>query len=249
MKKNYGHDFYRDRHQKTVYSARVVLSIVLNTLPPVHSAIDFGCGVGTWLSILKEKGVTEIRGIDGPWVEQDLLEIPRENFRQVDFEESIVLEKKYDLAISLEVAEHLSKGSARSFIESLVGASDFILFSAAIPYQGGRGHINEQWPDYWADLFAERGYVALDFVRKNIWNDKQIPFWYRQNILMFAKRDQIQRIRVPGLEKCENRLSLSLVHPDLYLAKVAQMSSVRGSCKLFLRAVKSYIKKIVNKSS
>src|SRR3972149_650112 len=106
MKKNdYGHNFYKDRHQKTVYSARTVLSIIIDALPELRSAIDFGCGVGTWLSVLKEKGVREIQGIDGPWVEQDLLEIPRQDFRQVNFEERVDLAKKYDLAITLEVAE------------------------------------------------------------------------------------------------------------------------------------------------
>ena len=146
-KHDWGHDAYKDRHQKTVYSARTVLSIVLDVLPEVNSAIDFGCGVGTWLSVMKEKCVREIHGLDGPWVEQDLLEIPIQDFSQVDFEETISCDKKYDLAISLEVAEHLSEKATMGLVESLVTASDFILFSAAIPFQDGRGHINAQWPD------------------------------------------------------------------------------------------------------
>ena len=205
--------------------------------------------LGTWLSVLKEKGVREIQGIDGPWVERDLLEIPRQNFRQVNLEERVNLDKKYDFAITLEVAEHLSDKTAIRFVDSLVSASDFILFSAAIPFQGGRGHINEQWPDYWADLFNERGYVPLDFVRRNIWNDKQIPVWYRQNILMFVKKEQMQRVKVPGVDAFDNHLPISLVYPDQYLSKVNQMSSVKGSWKLFLRAVKNWIKKKISKSS
>jgi len=244
MKKIYGHDFYMDRHQKTVYSARTVLSLVLDALPPVHSAIDFGCGVGTWLSVLKEKGVNDIRGLDGPWVEQNLLEIPIENFQQVDFKETIGLKKKYDLAITLEVAEHLPHESASSFVESLINASDFILFSAAIPYQDGRGHLNEQWPDYWADIFNARGYIALDFVRKEIWNDKKIPAWYRQNILIFVKEDQIQNIRDIGLVEFLNPLPISLVHPDLYLSISQRSSSVGGSLRLFLKALMRYFKRM-----
>ena len=246
MKNYYGHNFYKDRHHKTVYSAEKVLSLVLDALPEVHSAIDFGCGVGTWLSVLKKKDVSEIQGLDGSWVEQDLLEIPRQDFRQVNFEEIISCDKKYDLAISLEVAEHLSEKTAIRFIESLVTSSDFILFSAAIPFQGGTGHINEQWPDYWAGMFNERGYVALDFVRRNIWNDKQIPTWYRQNILVFVKKEQMQRVKTPGLDNCDNNLPISLVHPDTYFSKVNQMSSVKGSWKLFRRAVKNWVKKKVS---
>lgn len=238
----YGNNFYKDRHQRTLYAAETILSIVIDALPAVHSAIDFGCGVGTWLSVLKEKGVHDIHGIDGPWVKQDLLEIPVHNFQEVNFEEGIKLNIKYDLAISLEVVEHLSPQLAVTFVESLSAASDFILFSAAIPYQGGKGHINEQWPDYWVKLFNEKGFVALDFIRKRIWNDKHIATWYRQNILMFVKKDQKHRVSLPWLKECDKSLPTSLVHPDLYLRKARQMSSVKGSWKLFRRALKNWMK-------
>ena len=250
MKNKYGDNFYKDRHQKTVYAARTVLSIVLDAIPPVHSAIDFGCGVGTWLFVLKEKGVSEIKGLDGPWVDQNLLEIPKEDFREVDFEKAISIKKKYDLAVTLEVAEHISQKSADGFVDSLVSASDFVLFSAAIPFQGGDGHINEQWLDYWAEMFAERGYVALDFVRRIIWNNKSIPTWYRQNILLFVKKEQRQTVKeVLMSDEHGNRLQLSLVHPELYLSKVNQMQSIKGSWKLFRRALKNYIKKRLGMNS
>lgn len=256
MKNNYGHDFYVDRHQNTAYSARTILSHVLDVLPPVHSAIDFGCGVGTWLAVLRERGISEIQGIDGPWVERDLLEIPAENFRPVNFEETIIHGKRYDLAISLEVAEHISKGSADTFVDSLVGASDFILFSAAVPFQSGVGHVNEQWPDYWTAIFAAREYGVLDFVRKKIWNDRKIPVWYRQNILLFARRERISSGVPTGLGGYENHSPLTLVHPDLYLSKVtqleseiAEMSSVSGSFRLFRQAASDWVKKRINQSS
>lgn len=249
IKNTYGHDFYKDRHRKTIYSARTVLSIVLDALPPVHSAIDFGCGVGTWLSVLKEKGVKEILGLDGPWVDQNLLEIPKRDFREVDFEKKVSSKKKYDLAMTLEVAEHLPQENAVSFVESLVIASDFVLFSAAIPFQGGQSHINEQWPDYWADMFAEREYAPLDLVRRKIWNDKRIPIWYRQNILLFVKQKQLRRVRVPALNRHDGNLPISLVHPDTYLSKINQTLSVKGSWKLFGRALKRYIKKRIVGSS
>lgn len=239
----YGYDFYKDRHQKTVYSAEKVLSIIFEVLPEVHSAVDFGCGVGSWLSVLKEKGVRELLGLDGPWVEQGLLEISAQEFRQVDFEEFIDLEKKYDLAITLEVAEHLSEKSAASFVESLAKASDFILFSAAIPYQGGRGHINMQWQDYWANLFAEKGYVVLDFVRKKIWDDKQIPIHYRQNVLLFVKKEEIHRVKSMESYACENSFPVSLVHPEMYLKRIKKMSTLKGSCRLFLKALKNTLMK------
>lgn len=239
MNKNYGPRFYEDRHQKTVYSARTVISLLLDVLPPIGSAADFGCGVGSWLSVLKERGVSEIRGLDGPWVGQELLEIPREDFRAVDFELPISLEKRYDLALSLEVAEHISQESSGIFIDSLVGASDFVLFSAAIPFQGGTGHINEQWPDYWSEMFKARDYVALDFVRKKIWNDERIPFWYRQNIILFVKREKLSTVEKIKSSEYEHDFPIAVVHPDFYLSKIGQMSSVRGVLKLLRRAIKT----------
>jgi SAM-dependent methyltransferase len=242
----YGNDFYKDRHQRTVYSARAVLSLVLEALPPVHSAVDLGCGVGTWLAVLKEKGVDEVLGLDGSWVAEELLEIPKEQFRQVDFEKPVVIQKKYDLAISLEVAEHIPESRAEGFVNSLVTASDFVLFSAAIPFQDGRNHVNEQWQDYWAEIFAAEGYVALDIVRRDIWNDSLIPFWYRQNTVLYAKENRSDRVR----SACESRnhggLPISLVHPDMYLRtakQVASLRSVRGSWRAMKSALSTYFKR------
>jgi predicted transcriptional regulator YdeE len=180
--------FYKDRHRRTLYSANKVLEIVIDTLPEIHSAVVFGCGVGTWLSVLKSHGVSELQGLDGPWVKSELLEIPQNSFRQINFEEPIELDKRYDLAITLEVAEHLTDAVADKFVSSLVRASDFILFSAAIPHQGGDGHVNEQWPDYWSNLFAQKGYVALDFIRSKIWDDRKVPIWYRQIYSYLSKK-------------------------------------------------------------
>ena len=243
MNGQYKQEFYVNRHQKTVYSAKSVLSLVLKVLPPVHSAIDFGCGVGTWLSVLKEEGVTEIRGLDGPWVDQNLLEIDKKYFIKSNFEEPIFLDKRYDLAISLEVAEHVSKNSASIFVESLVGASDFVLFAAAIPFQGGTGHINEQWPDYWIEQFSSKDYVALDYVRSNIWNDNNIPFWYRQNIFLFVKRERVSSCSLDNINQQKIIPPISLVHPDLYLSKNSHMPSVRESYNLFFRSLKHWVMK------
>lgn len=244
----YRRRFYKDRHRRSSYSAQTILSMVIDVLPAVDSAVDVGCGVGTWLSVLKENGVGDIQGIDGSWVERDLLEIPEQDFRQADLKKPIDPGRKYDLAISLEVAEHLPPEAARTFVNSLVSMSDFVLFSAAIPLQGGTGHINEQWPDYWANLFGEKGYVALDFIRRDIWNDSKIMSWYRQNVLMYVKRERMQDLRMPSSDMCSEPSPMALVHPDTYLSKVRLMYSVRGSWKILRRAIKRWGKSLLSKS-
>lgn len=144
----YKNIYYRNRNAATHHSAQTILSMVLEWFPTIHSVADFGCGVGAWLAASKEKGIQEIQGVDGKWVNQDLLVIPRECFMIADLNAPISLPRRFDLAISLEVAEHLPEQCAKGFVDSLVKASDLVLFSAAIPQQGGRNHYNEQWPDY-----------------------------------------------------------------------------------------------------
>ena len=239
MGKNYGRDFYKDRHQRTVYSANTILSKVLEAIPEVRSAVDFGCGVGTWLSVLKEKGAETIQGIDGAWVDKALLEIPESCFLQADFEKPVQLGRKYDLAISLEVAEHLPPEAANAFIKNLAAASDFVLFSAAIPFQGGNHHVNEQWPDYWAGLFNGEGFIMLDFVRPQVWDDPNIAVWYRQNAFLFVNKNRMGDINSP-VPDANWRLPAAVVHPEHYISKVGQNDTVKGSWKLFRRAIKKW---------
>src|SRR4029077_8076010 len=102
--------------------------------------------------------------------------------------ERIEVPRRFDLAISVEVAEHLPFFRAETFVADLVRLSDLILFSAALPFQGGTDHINEQWLEFWAILFRQHGYVSCDFLRQRIWANPEVEFWYAQNIVVFCRR-------------------------------------------------------------
>ena len=239
----YGHDFFKDRHANTVYAAESILNIVKPLLPTINSAVDLGCGVGTWLSVLKSQGVADVCGVDGSWVERDLLEVDESEFKQLDLDKTIDLGRSYDLAVSLEVAEHLMPASADNFVESLTGFSDFVLFSAAIPFQAKKFHVNEQWPDYWAEKFAAKGYVCFDLVRDVVWDDARIPVWYRQNTFLYVKRERLGDLNqqaLAGQEPVES--PKALVHPDYYLAKAQAGKTVKSSWKLLRRALKASLK-------
>ena len=237
----YGDAFFKNRHQKTVYSAETILGNVLQEIPEVNSAVDFGCGVGTWLSVLNDQGVTTVQGYDGFWVNTELLEIPAQCFTQVNLEESVALDRRFDLAISLEVAEHLQPGAADTFVETLTSAADFVLFSAAIPAQGGNQHVNEQWQQYWCDLFEKREYQAVDLLRTRIWNDNKIPIWYRQNILLFVQQERMSELKSNA--PAETGFPVSVVHPEMYQSKVEQMETIKGTLKAFRRTVRKWIRK------
>ena len=231
--------FYEARHESTIYSANAILRVVLGLLPPIRSAVDIGCGVGTWLSVLKNMGVERIQGVDGDWVPVELLDIPADNVIAANLENPIDLGTRFDLAICLEVAEHLSPAAAPRLVSSLADLSDFVLFSAAIPFQGGKHHVNEQWPTYWVDLFREVGYSAVDLVRAPLWNDAAIPVWYRQNTLIFAKEERLAEVGGAGEQHGASCMPLSVVHPAMWVSRAGQAAAIRGAARLLARAFKA----------
>lgn len=209
---NYDDKYYLSSSVGAVKSAKEIVPYIIKIIKP-QSVIDVGCGIGSFLSVFKQYEVENHLGLDSLDLNKDLLLIDKNKFIGVNFEklEEIHLTKKYDLCLCLEVAEHLSKGVADSFIDFLVSLSDITVFSAAIPNQGGINHINEQWPSYWVQKFSVRNYVLFDILRPYFWNNENIEFWYRQNILIFLK---IDRFDIENKLKEFNQTKLlDVVHP------------------------------------
>jgi SAM-dependent methyltransferase len=202
----YDKRFYLNHQDASFRSAGIVIPLVLS-LSPVKSAVDVGCGVGAWAAQLMNNGVAEVVGIDGAYVDPALLQIPLDHFQPHDLSQPIHLGRRFDLAVCLEVAEHLPEGRAGSFVEDLVSLASCILFSAALPGQGGTNHLNEQFPSYWAGLFARHNYGALDMIRPQIWNNSEVEWYYRQNIVLFAHRAHPLREMRPA------DAALDYVHP------------------------------------
>jgi SAM-dependent methyltransferase len=215
MSTPYTEHFHETLKQGSRRSAKEIVPLILELIQP-KSVVDVGCGLGSWLSVFKDFGIEECVGIDGDYVNTDRLEISQEEFQPFALDTPLKLDRTFDLVVSLEVAEHLPAESARMFIASLTDLGSVVLFSAAIPLQGGTNHINEQWPDYWALLFQERDYLAIDCLRKKIWNNKNVEPWYAQNILVFVRRDCIGHY--PLLEKelkHTNNSELAVIHPKI----------------------------------
>lgn len=238
-------DYTRDFHlnlksEDSTYSAERVLSLLLPRLPPVSSCIDVGCGPGTWLATLSrlQKQKTEILGIDGPWVDRDLLAIPEDSFLAVDIslEQLPTIQRRYDLAISLEVAEHLFPEKAEEFVSFLTDISDFVLFSAAIPFQEGTNHFNERWQNYWAALFEQRNYLPLDLVRPFLWNDSDVRIHYRQNSLLYVRKERVKEVKLPDIFDVQ---ILSVAHPETHV-KFAR-PSVKRAFRKFRESLKRSI--------
>jgi len=222
-------DVYHDLHggqmkaEEQAYrvSADRILTIFGEYLQP-KSVLDVGCGPGAWLSVLQGRGVTDVVGIDGPWLKLEDAVCDPALLQVTDLEAGFDLGRRFDLVICLEVAEHLSPAAAERFVESLARHSAAILFSAAIPFQGGHHHVNERFLSYWASLFAKHAFQPLDIIRGRIWHDQQVMWWLRQNIMLFAHKDLIETNA--SLKRiAEHQGPISVVHPDVYTQRIRDL--------------------------
>lgn len=195
----------------------------------------------------RDSGVKIIRGVDGSWVNTELLLIPAECFTRHDLSQpglkDKIPEQHFDLTISSEVAEHIDTQDTESYMDNLTSFSDVILFSAAIPGQGGVHHVNEQWPSYWIEKFKARGFIPVDCLRPEIWNDTEIRMFYKQNMMFFVKEERLNDY--PALASHAEMKVLDIVHPEVFSLKVKSMNdSIKMSnkgfftlCKIILSAV------------
>lgn len=213
---------------------REVVPLVMDMVTP-ESVLDVGCGTGTWLQVFGENGVSDYLGIDADHVPAEKLRISPERFIVRDLGTRWQLDRKFDLVVCLEVAEHVPPAAADNLVSSVVSHGDVILFSAAIPGQGGQFHVNEQWPEYWQKKFAVHGFYFHDVLRSGIWDNPRVNWWYRQNIFLITREYSGEKI-------------LPLVHPECYMANLNILKNaiesvasgregVISSAKIFLRSL------------
>jgi SAM-dependent methyltransferase len=197
-------------------SAERIVPIVVDLLAP-RSVVDVGCGDGTWLSAFVERGIEDVLGVDGSYAVAGGLAIPAERFATRDLTRPLGLPRRFDLAVSLEVGEHLAPEHAETFVASIAAAASCVLFSAAVPFQTGAHHVNEQWPEYWAALFGRAGFTAVDALRPRVWDDPAVAWWYAQNALLYLDADALAAR--PALREIAARTDparLTRVHPRNY---------------------------------
>lgn len=213
----YNKSYYERLRPFSSKSAKVIVPILIELLKPV-SVVDLGCGDGSWLREFIDQGISEVLGIDVGILDPQSLQIPIPNYLQHDLRFQLNITKKYDLAMSLEVAEHIPIEFAKHFVDQLTQLSDKILFSSAIPLQPGEYHINPQWQDWWANLFKEKGYTVFDIIRPKIWDNKQVDWWYAQDTLIYISDQYLQKNPLSRDYFISHQQPiLSITHPQCYL--------------------------------
>lgn len=222
MTNPYDPQFFEAIQEDARRSARRVVPLVLE-LTGARSIVDVGCGDGTWLSVFAQHGIEDVLGIDGAYVDRDRLAIPADRFLEKDLEQPFTLGRTFDLALSLEVGEHLPDSAAEGFVGSIVATAPVVVFSAAMPFQTGNNHVNEQWPEYWAERFARRGYAAIDAIRGRLWDDEDVAWWYAQNTIVYAREDALaSRPALAEARRTTDPARLTRIHPRNY-ARIGEL--------------------------
>ena len=182
--------FYQYQREGSKRSAHALLLHVVGPLK-IASVLDVGCGAGAWLAAHRSLGLSDHVGVDGEYVDRSMLLVASNRFLPRDVSAPFELGRQFDLVQCLEVGEHVPTSASATLVDNIVRHGRHALFSAAVPGQGGEGHINEQQYEFWRDLFAERGYRLFDFIRPDIQADTNIEPWYRYNVLFFCRDDAI----------------------------------------------------------
>lgn len=233
----YDQKFFSSQFDRSAAAARMILRHLWTHFRP-RTVVDLGCGTGTWLAEARNLGAAEIWGLDGQWVPKGKLAIPSDAFEAVDLEAELPRRAApFDLAISVEVLEHLSPTAGERAVAWLCNHSSVILFSAAVPGQGGTNHVNEDWLSRWVDRFDAHGFQLYDVIRPRIWSEGSIPVWYRQNVVIFARPKVADGY---GFSSPSPRL-VDVVHPELFASRQAKLRalyerSVAGRWKKARRA-------------
>jgi SAM-dependent methyltransferase len=209
--------FFTQMEEHAYRSAKAVIPVVGELFRP-QSVVDIGCGTGAWLKAWNEIiHVNDFLGVEGPYLQNQKVLIPTDKIIYRDLKAPVDINRKFDLVMSLEVAEHLPASSAGSFVQTLISLGNVVLFSGAIPGQEGTYHINEQYPEYWAAIFEKFGYLPVDCIRPRIWNNSSVEFYYRQNILVFIKKENISDFPLIQSDlAATNPGYLSRIHPEFF---------------------------------
>jgi SAM-dependent methyltransferase len=238
----YSSKFFENIREGSSTSAEAAVPLILK-VRPAHSVIDVGCGIGTWLKSFADLGVQRVVGLDGDYVDQKQLLIPSSCFVSCNLDVPIDIaelnrktgnSERFDLAISLEVGEHLPVARAASLVSDLCALSDVVLFGAAIPFQGWqRAHINEQWQSYWAQRFANNGFDAFDALRPLLWPLPEVSCFYKQNAIFYVKRETDAHAAFMARYVTPTVAMFDVVHPEHYRTGVARRKNGNFVQRLF----------------
>lgn len=128
----------------------------------IDTILDFGCSRGLMVKTLNELGY-DCYGIDATQHKNMIPEYLDKIFNSTDFRDEFDLNRKFDLIICMEVAEHIECPFSSVLVKNITKHSDLIYFSACPP-DTNKPHIhhpNEQPMEFWVNLFKYYDFELL----------------------------------------------------------------------------------------
>ena len=200
--------------------AELIVPVLYEILRP-GSVVHYGSGDGAFIRRFKRCGVPRVLGLDSS---EGAADLAGSEYEKADLAAPVRRDETFDLVLSLEVGEHIPRERVEVFLENITRLGDVIIFSSALPLQGGKNHMNEQWPSFWADEFSRLGFDVHDVVRPLFWRRREISVWFRQNMLLAVRRE---RAGTADLFRARSDLPvLDVVHPELYAERVAKLNAI-----------------------
>jgi hypothetical protein len=224
-------DYVHARNTHSATGPAAALPVILQAIGGrPRSLVDVGCGTGTWLRAARECGIDDLLGIEGVVAPADQLQVDAVCIRRGDLTRPLELGRRFDVALCLEVGEHLDEAVSATLVASLAEVSDVVVFSAACPDQPGQHHVNCQWPAYWQRLFNTQGFACSDAVRWRLWEIEAVEPWYRQNMFI-ARRDPAAAGTEPRIAPCLHPAMLAetiMLQGPVQRGRAAQLREIAG---------------------
>lgn len=222
-------DYEHARNTHSAAGPAVALPVILQAVGIApRSLVDVGCGTGTWLRAAHDCGINDLMGIEGVVAPTNQLLVDPGCITRGDLTRPLAIQRQFDLALCLEVGEHLDPGAANTLVASLTSLADTVVFSAACPDQPGQHHVNCQWPAYWQGLFNSHSFACSDTIRWRLWELDSVEPWYRQNMFV-ARRD-------PMAAGSEPRIP-AVFHPAMVVDEIMLMEPIRRGLADQLREI------------
>jgi hypothetical protein len=214
-----------------------VLSSLFPHIGVPNSFLDVGGGAGSWCAAAKKLGVKKVLLVDACPPQQVVPELSQDEQLQANLETGIPIQAHFELINCIEVIEHLTEDAGKRLIQQMTSSGNIILFSAAIPGQGGFGHINEQLHDHWHAKFSDYGFDKYDILRPMLFSQDHIPSIYRQNLFLYTKK---------GF--AENLKNLPQLPDDIELIRTTHLQALYHKDSIDLRTALGAIPNAINRS-
>ncbi len=178
-------------HRAALEIAPTFVTSVQRHLPEFNRVADFGCGTGVYIAEFQDAGIEaegfEYSPVARQWAEEEMgLKI-----HPFDLTSFSVVGRRFDVSMSIEVAEHLHEETAHKLVEICCKHAPTVLFSAASPGQDGVGHINLKPKSYWIDQFEQRGYTlnkdCTQAIAQDLQKNLDRGFWVADNIGVYEE--------------------------------------------------------------